>query len=252
MYRLVVPETYDGSRPGRLLLGFHGYGQSLDSAANSEIVRVAGRAGYLVALPQGGSLGPSPACWNAGECCAPCSTLGFDDVALARAVIADVKESFCLDDQRVYVAGFSNGAMMAYRLACSMGSQLAAVVAVSGTMLAPECKGDVSDPPALMIAHGTDDDIVPIAGGAPGWAGNLPFNWPGMVDVAARAREILGCAEKPESSTPRPGWSRDHYGDCKKGGELEVYTIDKGRHRWPRGDFNQDVLAFFDRNPRRR
>jgi polyhydroxybutyrate depolymerase len=250
-YRLIVPESFDGTRKARLLLGFHGYGQSLDSAASNSLVRQATAAGYLVALPQGGSLGPSPPCWNAGSCCAPCSLLGFDDVALADAVIDDVKASFCVDADRVYVAGFSNGAMLAYRLACTLGSELAAVVAVSGTMLAPECNGDVKSPPALLIAHGTADDIVPIAGGTPSWAGGLPFDWPGMVDVAARARAILGCSEQHESSAPRAGWVRDSYGDCKRG-ELEVHTIEKGGHTWPRGGFNEDVLSFFERNPRRR
>lgn len=251
-YRLIVPETYDPARPAPLLLGFHGYGQSLDSAVRSELVQVATRAGYLVALPQGGSIGPSPACWNAGECCAPCSTLGFDDVAFTRAVIADVETSFCLDADRVYVAGFSNGAMMTYRLACSMGSELAAAVAVSGTMLAPECNGAVKNPPSLLIAHGTDDQIVPIAGGAPSWAGNLPFDWPGMVDVVARSRAMLGCSEKHDSSVSRQGRTRDYYGECAGGAELEVHTIEHGRHRWPRGTFSEEVLAFFKRNTRRR
>lgn len=251
-YRLIVPEKYDGTRHTPLLLAFHGYGQSLDSAGATGLVRAATKAGYVVALPQGGSIGPSPPCWNAGDCCAPCSTLGFEDVAFARAVIADAKQSLCIDGTRVYVAGFSNGAMMAYRLACSLGRELAAVVAVSGTMLAPECKGEVRDPPSLLIAHGSADEVVPIAGGTPSWAGGVSLDWPSMVEVVRRYRVILGCSEDHSSRTPLEGWTREAYRMCTSGAQLQVHTFANGGHRWPKGAFNQHVLAFLEGNARTR
>ena len=52
--------------------------------------------------------------WNAGTCCLQPTTV--DDVAFTRAIVSALVEQqqrLNLDPTRIWVAGFSNGAMMA-------------------------------------------------------------------------------------------------------------------------------------------
>src|SRR5207244_2426435 len=79
------------------------------------------REGAIVVFPNGTTRFDSGrlATWNAGDCCAGAVKRGADDVGFIRAVVADVQKRWSVDKRRVYATGMSNGAMMAYRLACS-------------------------------------------------------------------------------------------------------------------------------------
>ena len=93
---------------------------------------------------------------------------GSDDVTFARDVVASLVQAGRADPHRVYVMGMSNGAMMALRLALEMKPAPAAVAAVSGTMAASSaCTGPAPQVSVLLI-DGTDDPIVPYAGGRVG------------------------------------------------------------------------------------
>ena len=56
-----------------------------------------------------------------------------DDIKFLSQVLDETKRRFNIDDQRVYLAGFSNGGAMAYRCAVEMGNVLAAIVESGGS-----------------------------------------------------------------------------------------------------------------------
>jgi polyhydroxybutyrate depolymerase len=95
--------------------------------------------------------------WNAGGCCA---AQPVDDLAYLRAVVADIGRRMPIDRSRVYVVGFSNGGMMAWRAVCQAPDVFAAAGVVAGALLVP-C------PTAVHVyhVHGTGDGVVPLAGG---------------------------------------------------------------------------------------
>src|ERR1019366_7477165 len=101
--------------------------------------------------------------WNGGVCCGYAKTYNVDDVAYVRALLNDLATIVDIDPRRVYAAGMSNGAMMAYRLAAECADRFAAIAAVAGPM-------GIDDPrpvravPVLHI-HGTDDQFAPYDGG---------------------------------------------------------------------------------------
>jgi polyhydroxybutyrate depolymerase len=55
--------------------------------------------------------------WNAGSCCGGAQTAGIDDVGFITKVIRRVEGE--PDVSRTFLAGFSNGGRMAYRVACT-------------------------------------------------------------------------------------------------------------------------------------
>ena len=65
------------------------------------------------------------------------------------------------------LVGFSQGAMMALHIAPRRSEALAGVVAISGRLITPErlATEALSKPPVLVM-HGEDDQIVPIANSA--------------------------------------------------------------------------------------
>jgi phospholipase/carboxylesterase len=98
------------------------------------------------------------------------------DLAQARTALADLARwvdaapaRLGADPRRVYVLGFSQGAMMALGLLQAIPDRLAGVVALSGRFAdgafdAPAPAGAVARVP-LFVGHGTLDDVLPIANG---------------------------------------------------------------------------------------
>jgi len=83
--------------------------------------------------------------------------LGFIDEAV---------EAYGLDPEKVYLMGFSQGAIMSMSLALTAPEKLAGVVAMSGRTL-PEILPRISPPEKLkgfpiFVVHGTADQILPI------------------------------------------------------------------------------------------
>ena len=98
------------------------------------------------------------------------------DVAQARAslrqlavFVDELVDAYPVDPRRVYLLGFSQGAMMSLGLMLSHPSKVAGVVAMSGRFPA-ELLSDVHDADALaglpvLVTHGTLDQVLPVANG---------------------------------------------------------------------------------------
>lgn len=71
---------------------------------------------------------------DAGSCCGRPAATGVDDVGFIEAMVQEIASSQSIDPARVYATGMSNGAMMAYRLACQ-STTFAAIAPVAGTMM---------------------------------------------------------------------------------------------------------------------
>lgn len=115
--------------------------------------------GFVVAYGEALPSGTDSHAWNAGNCC---SFQTSDDVAYLRALVADVKTRTPIDANRVYIWGFSNGAMMAARAMCATDSPFAAAGLVAGPAMQAGCSR-----PVWWHIHGDNDLIVPAGGGIP-------------------------------------------------------------------------------------
>ncbi len=68
-----------------------------------------------------------------------------------------------LGPEALALVGFSQGAMMSLHVAPRRDPAVAAVVAISGRLLAPELLGEVKTRPPVMLIHGDRDPVVPFA-----------------------------------------------------------------------------------------
>ncbi len=111
--------------PLPLLLVFHGAGGRAAGIAVHTGLTAAGHAsrGYAVVYPAGISRR-----WNDGRSV----NAGPDDVAFVRLLIDSLTRALPVDPKRIYATGISNGAGLAYRLACDLPGTFAAIAPVAG------------------------------------------------------------------------------------------------------------------------
>lgn len=163
-YYLHVPPGFDPSKPMPLVLVLHGHGDHAASVSRiSGMDEKADKEGFIVAYPEATHwLGDrSFAAWDTGNGLVPPGAHA-DDIGFLRKVIDTSSSEMPIDPNRVYLVGFSNGAMEAYRAGAEISDKLAAVVAVSGAMSGKEGKPEF--PISMLSIVGTADSGVPYTG----------------------------------------------------------------------------------------
>jgi polyhydroxybutyrate depolymerase len=228
-FRTYRPASLSAGRAVPLVVVLHGGAGSGAQAERSYGWNAAAdRDGFVVAYPDG--VGRS---WNAGPgCCGPAVRDGADDVAFLEDVVTAVSRGAPVDASRVRVTGMSNGAMMAYRLACD-STVFTAIAPVAGTLI-----GDCPHPapvPVLHI-HGTADESVPWAGGPGkrdnGGTGRVPvrIDGPAVPDMIAARRAAASCAA-PTSTVDGP--VTRSVAICPGGRTIELISVAGAGHQWP-------------------
>src|SRR5438128_7431154 len=156
-YRAVAPPNWDGVRKLPLMLYIHGYGQSSASVVDDEtLVEAVTGSGALLVAPDGlqhsWSFAGSP------------SQGARDEIAFLRAVIADAKRRWPIDESQVIASGFSIGGSVVWDLACHAADGFAAFMPVSGGFWLPYPERCERGSANLRHIHGTSDGTVPLAG----------------------------------------------------------------------------------------
>ncbi len=133
--------------------------------------------------------------WNAGGCCRA-------DIARDVTYLVDLVHYVATltptDLHRVYIWGFSNGGMMAWRAVCQTHDVFAGAGVMAGTLLVP-CPRQVH----VVEIHGTRDTTVPYFGGYSRYTGTV------FPDAAREHSELVA------------------------GSTLEVHLVKGLGHRWP-------------------
>jgi polyhydroxybutyrate depolymerase len=218
-----VPQHLESPAP--LVLVLHELGGGGATAMGYGFEPLADSAGFVAVYPDGidGS-------WNAGGCCGTAAGDGTDDVAFLTSVVHRVEAAAKIDPDRVYVAGFSNGAMMSYRLGCET-TLFAAIAPMSGDV---ETACDHPAPASVLHVHGLDDTEV-------------------IFDASSDApwRDADACGTPAVTQTARVHRAA---ADCADGRSVEVVTVDGLTHAIPTTadgfDTAAQIWAFFAAHPR--
>lgn len=170
--------------------------------------------------------------WNAGECCGPARKKEVDDIGFLSAVIDRMTADYDVDPSRIYIAGVSNGGMMAYRAGCELSGRLAAIASVEGFMASCHCRPE--NPVSVLAINGTSDRVIPIDGGTGRFWGFIPVK----VKPASSALEFWldrnRCPADPEIEE-RGNITKRTFVNDKTRIEVCFYTIKGGGHAWPGG-----------------
>lgn len=240
-YLTVAPKDIQPSEKLPIVVALHGLGvdrRGMLSAASWRQAVAQDR--FLAVFPQGVANS-----WNVGPCCPPASLLAIDDLGFLDQVVAQVSAEPNADAQRLYLAGFSNGAIMAYYTACSRPGVYQAVAPIAGTNLTG-CKPQ--QPISLFHQHADPDPVVPF-NGMPTVAQTLSSaTFPSVpISVAAWAAAD-GCPAQPAVTAETSGVERSVWQPCAAGTRVELVRVPGVGHNWPnKGTYKglDELLAFF-------
>jgi polyhydroxybutyrate depolymerase len=222
-YRVLRPSFSGGRLP--LLVVLHGRDATPQLEAQRTGFRTVTGAAVLV-YPAG--YGQS---WNAGACCAQAHAAGVDDVGFVAAVVRQVRSTEPdLAPGSVYLAGYSNGGKLAYRLACADPRLFTAVAAVGAVSVAA-CPDPA--PVAFMeVANSGDPELS--------WGAAPPLQIEGYTErsvdteVTQRAR-ANGCVG-PSPSSVRGSLTLTDWSGCPPGRPVALAKYQSTTHAWPAGD----------------
>ena len=232
-YWLVRPEGLEKTKPAPLLMVLHGSagsGEDMMTVTQRGFERLADKEKFVVVYPdalerrwndQGGTV---------------------DDVGFLLAIVDKLVADGLVDKNRIYVAGISNGGMMAQRLACEQADRIAGIATVAGGLPEPlqaTCKPARALP--VLVIHGTEDPIVPWSGGAV--AGFEDF---GKVLSARETAKFWAAnnrcgdggviAAEPDRD-PKDGTrvKMEVFASCPAGAAVKLAAVEGGGHTWPGG-----------------
>jgi polyhydroxybutyrate depolymerase len=234
-YELSIPPGYTGAMKAPLLLSIHGFTTTIaQQDKGTQFPREAGMRGYIVVTPQaptskvtiGGTTLDTPL-WNIPGAFSRNGPTAGDDVSYLNGLLNRIESTLCVDKDREYVSGISNGAEMTMALICIYDRRFAAAAPVSGVNLLTTCNAKHATP--LIAFHGTADPLVNYNGGSVLGANlNLPSVPARMAQFAA----LGGCATPPTTTQPYADVSHSVWRCPGKMG-LELYTVIGGGHAWP-------------------
>ena len=242
-YLLTVPHAYRSAHPMPLILLFYGFGS--DPVQFSALTHLPSRAssdGYLVAVPQ--AQGSE---WQfSGQ---------GTDAAFVNGLLQEIDNTYCVDQRKVFAAGFSAGAAFTIFYTCVHQGQIAAIATV-----AVEFQLGCTRPISILAFHGTEDPLVPYQDGATG------LSLPG---VKVRGAELnMGdwarldhCRSVSQQTRVGSQVVLQKWPACIDRTSVELYTVLGGTHAWPGADPKASIglttqqisattqaLAFFGRS----
>ena len=165
-----------------LVFAFHGHGGNMQSFAQKAHIQTLWK-GAIVVYPQGvnrpSAVDPQGA-RSGWQVEANQANIGNKDLHFFDAMLATMRQTYQVDDTRVYAAGFSNGATFSFLLWAERGQTLAAI---------GECAGRLAPPVQLTLPRA----LIAIAGVAD--ATNLIYVQRQAIETALQADNTTGAGQ---------------------------------------------------------
>ncbi len=127
----------------------------------------------IVAVPSGIKDKKGKRFWSGLNCCDGHADQVPNDVSFLRSVIINLKKEYPIDEDKVFIAGFSNGGFMAYRMACESSDLISGVLSFAGAGPMESQNCEPKKPLKVLHIHGTNDKTILFEGSGPAAGG--PF-----------------------------------------------------------------------------
>ncbi len=244
-YQLYVPPGLTGSSVP-LLLSLHGAGSNgLEDEISTGWDGFAADNNFIVAYPDASIPDVNSSLYLDGGVWDP-YTQNSTDVAFLRSVVSNIESSYCIDSNRVYVDGWSNGAVMSQRAACDASDVFAAADSYAGGDPTVWAQTDVN---AGQFTGDPCNPRRPISVSL--IVGQEDFTYFGLSENTTLWTGIDDCGSPPTTETDEYGSSSTY--DCADGSQVMTRVVDWTSHNWPVGDQGQDqrerIWAFFMAHP---
>ena len=222
-YLSYIPVSLSDNIP--VIIQFHGGSGTSKDAYYSEgnLNGVADSEGILMIYPQAeistGSV------WNTLHSDEG-NKVSADDFGFIEAIIDFLDEDSRIDTSRIYVAGYSNGAAMAYQIACHLNVRIAGFVVHSGNfpleeVINNEYPCDITNETPGLIFNGTADMTRPLEG--------IPTYAVPVRDGAQWWAEKNNSVSK---TTSQDGNIERTIYASETGTEVQLFIIEGGGHDW--------------------
>lgn len=235
---LQIPSSYTGDAPTPLVIALHGYYTSPDY-----IISLFGLdtwyedAGFLFIHPHGSLDASGNYYWNATDACCDLYGNGVDDSSYLAGLITDISASYNVDPKRIYILGHSNGAFMAYRMACDHADLIAGVISVSGATFATAADCTPSEPVSVVELHGTADGTILYGGGQNTMNDGTMVPYPSAATTVATWAGYDGCDAATQAGTALDlsdpagdDTTVDAHTGCPTGIDTELWSMDGVGH----------------------
>jgi polyhydroxybutyrate depolymerase len=257
-YYLHIPKSFTKEKHVPLIIVLHGgLGDARSAEWDSVMSKQADKDNFVVAYPNG-----FLRTWNAGQCCGIARVQNINDVNFIRTLIEELESKLNVDADRIYVAGLSNGGMMAYRIASELADVVAAVAPVEGCMY--EQEPSLTAPVSVIAFHGMADTVVKYDGGI-GWISGYQLKATPVLPTIEYWTKRNQCDPTPIREE-RENLTKELYTNGRCGTEVCLFTIKDGGHAWPGGrrasfvfdkpskyvSATEEMCRFFWSHPRRR
>jgi polyhydroxybutyrate depolymerase len=230
-----IPQDYDPNVAHPLLVFLHGFGTVTGEAeaAFFGVLNVVDEKDLVLLLPDGTLNEDGARFWNgAARCCDPNDAI--DDVGYLSGLIEEARQTYNIDEKRVYLLGYSNGGFMSFRMACEASEFITAIVSLAGSTFADpaDCQ-PATRPVSVLQVHGTADTVILYEGDADRYSS--------AVDTVESFASAAGCdtdlptilgnidlvsiveGEETEQVAYTTG--------CQDGVDAALWTIRDGAHR---------------------
>ena len=233
MFRLSVPSSDVGTKLA-LIIAFHGGGGSEeDFQQQNQFDQLGEQQKFIMAY----AIAESDRSSAEGEWYLNTAATSRDDNDFTEAIVDELSNSYCIDQDRLYAIGYSLGSMYTYEVACQLNHRFAAVASFAGTMPVNPETCDLTGNIAVMHIHGKLDYIIDYdddwdwKDGEHEGVGTMS-NIPGMIDFWA---EKSNCQDDNTHSHLFNGDEVEHivHSDCDGDVRVEHYGMEAQEHTWP-------------------
>ena len=233
-FALHVPSTFQ-KNAGALVIVLHGSeGDGLKAEGNTGFSKLADQVGFAVAYPDGlvDSSGETDWAYFFNDF--------TDDVGFLRQLISTLQSNVAPDPKKIYMTGFSAGALMSHRFGVQASDLVAAIGPVEGTLFStanPQPVPSAVGPVSVIELHGDQDDVVRYCGSSTDASQEQTFNyWTGSSANSCSSFDttsalcdaqgnITAVVEKDATS-------------CNGNTEVKFYKLIGGDHEWYRVPMN--------------
>lgn len=235
-YYVATPRNnFDTKKSYKLLLAFHGSGQSAKNMQSMAAFESASE-NYIVVYPQS-----KVEEWNEGCDCNKPHRLGINDLVFVENVVDDVKAKYNIIDGELFAVGFSQGGLFTQNLMCNSSLKFAAIASVASPMseqLSQRC--EIVNHTNYMMVHGTNDQTLPFEGKTHSNFGLIPSRL--AIEIIAKENSIdSGVQLEKSQAIAKYTFKNDSYIN-------QLVAIEGGGHSWAFSSFNttEELISFFD------